>query len=265
MKIGIILSSLRMEIREALKTAKQLGAAGVQLRNVGGDLDPEVLNTKTAREEFKNYVASIGLEISALCGDLGRGGYVNPNEIEWMIARTKQMMDLAVDLESPIITTHIGVIPEDETKIEYKTMFEALKEMSKYAEKTGTFLAAETGPEDTTLMKKMFDKLGSKGIKINYDPANLVGRGYDHIKGVEVLKDYIIHTHAKDAIRTPEGKYQEKELGGGAVNFPKYISVLNSIGYKGYYTVEREIKTGTPSEIVSEAIQFLRKLDSQVK
>ncbi|MFA5857996.1 MAG: sugar phosphate isomerase/epimerase [Elusimicrobiota bacterium] len=262
MKLGIITSSLRMELKQSLETAKKLGADGVQLRNVGGELDPEKLNTKTAREDFLHYMQNLNLEISALCGDLG--GYTNTEKIEWLIMRSKQMVDLAVDLKTNIITTHIGLLTEDETTPQYKSMFTACKELGAYAENHGCYFAAETGPEDTTLMRKLFEKIGGNGLKINYDPANLTGKGFDHFKGVEVLKDYIVHTHAKDAVRTPEGKMKEVELGEGNVDFPKYIALLNENGYNGYYTIERELRDN-PVETLTRAVAFMRRMEKELK
>ncbi len=257
MKIGVIISSLRMETKQALQKSAEIGAEGVQLWNVGGDLDPENMS-QTARQDFKNYVRSLGLEISALCGDLGGHGYTDPSDIERRIDRTKQMLDLSLDLEAPIVTTHIGVIPEDENSQAWKTMLEAMKVIGEYAEKMGSCLATETGPEEPTLMKKFIEAIGNEGLRINYDPANLVMMGFDPVEGVYTLGDYIVHTHAKDGTRPP--KAQEVPLGEGDVSFDKYLDALDSFGYKGFFTIEREVGDDPVGDIV-KAIKFLRKLE----
>ena len=54
------------------------------------------------------------------------------------------------------------------------------------------------------------------------------------------LGELIIHTHAKDARRLPEGGREETPLGQGQVDYPNYIAALRQIGFNGFLTIERE-------------------------
>ena len=74
--IGVILDSFRTDIPTALAKAVKVGAQGLQVYATTGEMSPENL-VGAKRKEFKDMVASHGLEISALCGDLGEG-FVNP-------------------------------------------------------------------------------------------------------------------------------------------------------------------------------------------
>lgn len=72
--------------------------------------------------------------------------------------------------------------------------------------------AIETGPEESAVLKKFLDGLHSTGVAVNMDPANLVMvTGDDPVQAVYNLKDYIVHTHAKDGrrnyYRAPEEVY----------------------------------------------------------
>ena len=50
-------------------------------------------------------------------------------------------------------------------------------------------------------LKKFLDSLLSRGVAVNLDPANLVMvTDDDPVEAVYTLKDYIVHTHAKDGI-----------------------------------------------------------------
>lgn len=69
-KIGVIVDSFRVGVREGLVKAKNVGADGVQIYAVHGEMDPANLSA-SARKELKDYIESLGLEISALVGDLG--------------------------------------------------------------------------------------------------------------------------------------------------------------------------------------------------
>jgi L-ribulose-5-phosphate 3-epimerase len=79
MKIGIISDSFRLGAREGIAQAKELGADGIQVYAVRGEICPENLNI-SARKELKAYCSSLGLEISALCGDLGGHGFLRKGE-----------------------------------------------------------------------------------------------------------------------------------------------------------------------------------------
>jgi len=257
MQIGIFAANLLMETRESIRTAARLGADGVQLWNSSGDLTPWELG-KTARADLLEFIKSNGLVVSALCGDFGHG-FTDPATVEEMIVKTKQVVEMAPDLETNIITTHIGVIPEDPKDKAWRTMEEALEGLGGYAEDLGCVLATETGPEEPELMERFLSTLKTGAIAINYDPANLAMNGYDPIEGVEILAGYIVHTHAKDGIRRPDGKGEEKPLGEGAVGIPEYIATLRKIGYDGFVTIERE--TGQdPEGDIGKAVQYLRGL-----
>lgn len=255
LKIGVIQPSFRLPLKEALAKAREVGADGVQLWVASGELDPDNL-TETGKKDLLHHLEKNKLEISAVCGDIG--GFVHEEGLEERIAKTKRIVDLAMELESPIVTTHIGTIPEDwkETK-EGKMMFEAVKEVAKYAENRGAFLASETGPESPDLMKEFLDAVDSKGIAVNYDPANLVMRGFDYLGGVKILAPYIVHTHAKDGIRR-DGRGREVALGDGDVNWDAYIAEMHSIGFDGFFTIEREVGDD-PIADIKKAVDFLRR------
>ena len=80
----------------------------------------------------------------------------------------------------------------------------------------------------------------------------------DPVQAVYTLKDYIVHTHAKDGIVTDQTKHGwlEVPLGTGGVDWDNYLKALNDIGYQGYLTIERECGD-TPAKDISEAVRFL--------
>lgn len=271
--IGIIADSFRKPMPEALATAAKLGAKGVQVYATRGEMSPEEL-TGQKRRDFLAMVKDNGLVISALCGDLGRG-FGNPELNPQLIQRSKRILDLAKELETNIVTTHIGVTPADENHPRYKIMQDACGELAAYADSLDAHFAIETGPETSETLKHFLDSLHSTGVAVNLDPANLVMvTGDDPAKAVHNLKDYIVHTHAKDGVkllnRDPEIIYglvngdagadpafEEVPLGKGSVPWQAYLQALTDIGYKGFLTIEREVGNDPTSDIAL-AMDFLR-------
>lgn len=199
--IGVMLHSFKCGLREAVEKTAKLGAQGVQLlATEDWECSPDVLNKKR-REELVDMMNSHGLTFSALCGDF-REGFANSERNPVLIEKSKRVLDLAKDLGTNIVTTHIGVIPEDKTTDRYKIMQEACFELSRYADSLDAHFAIETGPEIATTLKMFLDDLGSTGVAVNFDPANFVMvTGDDPVNAVYTLKDYIVHTHAKDGVK----------------------------------------------------------------
>lgn len=273
--IGVMLDSFKLPAKEAIEKAAKIGAKGLQMYATSGEFAPENL-TSSLRKELMDMVKSNGLVFSALCGDLGRG-FGNPELNPSLIAKSKRIMDLALELETNVVTTHIGVVPASKSHERYKIMQEACFELANYADSLNAHFAIETGPEIATTLKAFLDDLGSTGVAVNFDPANFVMvTGDDPVQAVHTLKDYIVHTHAKDGKKlkdvNPEiiyriideeansgNAYIELPLGEGNVDFKNYLKALDDIGYRGFLTIEREVGSNPVADI-SLAADFLRSM-----
>ena len=257
-KIGVMIESFRLGVKDGIRKAAEIGADGFQIFCTGldGGITPENLS-QTGRDEFKNFVAAQGLVISALCADYFKG-FLNPETNDEVVENSKKAVDLAVDLQTNVVTTHIGTIPDDESDANWSIGIDALTDLSAYADDRGVTFACETGPESIPLMKRFLDEISGEGIGINYDPANLVMGGFEHLDAVAVAGHYIVHTHAKDGICI-DGKSKEVPLGEGDVNFPEWLARLDAIGYDGFLAIEREVGDDPVSDI-AKAMLFLRKL-----
>jgi sugar phosphate isomerase/epimerase len=253
LKIGVMIESLRLGVRQGIEKAAEIGLDGFQVYVTGGEMAPENL-PRSARRELRRFVADRGLAISALCVELG--GYADPAGADEKIERTRRMIDLGVDLGVRIHSSHISRIPEDPNARERRTIAEALLAIGSYAAERDCCLACETGPEDTALMHDFLASIGSDGVKVNFDPANLVMNGFDPVRGVYELADFIVHTHAKDGIRRPDKSAQEVPLGQGQVPWERYVAALRETGYEGFFTIERECGDN-PVEDVIAAKSFL--------
>lgn len=273
--IGVMLDSFRLDTKQAIEKAAEIGAKGIQMYATKGEHAPENM-TKAKIAELKDMMQSNGLVFSAICGDLGMG-FGNPELNPELIEKSKRILDLAKELGTDVVTTHIGVVPTDKSNPRYAVMQEACAELSRYADSLEAHFAIETGPEVSMILKGFLDSLGSRGVAVNLDPANLVMvTGDDPVQAVYNLKDYIVHTHAKDGIKlhdnnpevvygiiedeipTGEG-FREVALGEGSVPFDKYLAALDDIGYRGFLTIEREVGDD-PAADISLAANFLRDL-----
>jgi len=281
MKIGVMVESFRAGLDGGLAAAAEVGADGVQLYCTRGELHPDRLDA-AGRTALKKKIADHGLELAAVCGDFGGHGFAVAEDNPQRVADSKKVMDLALELGASVVTTHIGVVPQDSSHPRYAVMRDACAELAAYGAQVGATFAIETGPEPADRLRAFLDEIGQpKGLGVNFDPGNLVMVCREDIpRAVETLGPYIIHTHAKDGVNLqpvdaerlygafagdrPEefdwhAYIKEVPLGEGDVEFPSYLAALRQAGFDGYLTIEREAGED-PRADIEQAVRFLRDL-----
>lgn len=278
MKIGVIIETFRLPLEQSLDLAAGYGIDGVQIyaRN-------QRLTDRTPGElrDFAKLFSSRGLEIAAVCGDLGGHGFRSLADNGARIAETFRILEAMRELNCRVLTTHIGTVPRDTASAVYTEMAAALRRVGEFAAKLDMALAIETGPETAAALAEFLRCVGSPGIRVNFDPANLkMVQNADVVEAVAILGPDIVHTHAKDGVHyrdcDPERVYDafarggfeqlvaetgrlfaETPLGEGDVDFPRYLAALRKVGYDGYLTIEREVG-GNPAADIRKAVEFLR-------
>lgn len=277
MKIGALDCSLKKPLPATLKKFQEMGVQGVQIFTA-----PEyLLYGKERLSDIRKMCADCGLVVSAVCGDVAWSHFGVEAEWQDRIMVHERVVDIACQLDTKIITTHIGVVPEDEADPVFQMMVKSIRKAAEISAAQGTCIAVETGPEKAETLLKLLEAVDSKGLGVNLDPANLwmVSRvEADH--AVRVLGKYIVHTHAKDGINYSAGsaakvyglreidgtlrkidepcpKYEEVALGDGGVKWDAYIAELKKIGYDGFLTIEREAGDN-PEGDIQKAIDFLK-------
>ena len=279
MKIGAMVESFRLGFRGGVEKAASLGIEGLQAyATTGSELAVENMTDEKIRETL-DIVKSNGLVFSALCGDFGHG-FMNPDDNKIYVEKSKRVLDLAKKLECNVVTTHIGTVPEEECETK-EIMRAACRELAEYADSVGAAFAVETGPETGKILGEFLDSLGAGGVRVNFDPANLVMCVDDRPENaLKYIGKYVVHTHAKDGIMLKKKvdeavaigaeakehkamlemgrKYLELPLGEGDVNFDVYLPALAGTGYNGFLTIEREVG-GNPVADIELAVNFLRE------
>ena len=279
MKLGVISDCFKRPMEESIALAGALGMDGIQIYAVGGEFCPDALLGNPEKiEAYRALLAKYNLTVSALCGDLGGHGFEIEADNAARIEKTNRIVDLACEFGTTVVTTHIGVIPEDENCEKYRVMLTALQACGAYAASRGVTLAIETGPETAPVLASFVKKAG-KGVGVNLDPANFVMvTGQDPAEAVYLLKDWIVHTHLKDGKMLKKSNpleiynhfaeggiealnvadyFIETPVGEGDVEFDAYVKALREIGYDGFLTIERE--TGAdPSADIRKAAEYAR-------
>lgn len=277
--IGVLLESFREEPQRAMESAVSLGITGVQVYATGADFNIDTI-TPGKIADLRRWLSDSGLTLTALCGDFICGNpdirFSDPAKSEYIVEKSKRILDFAKEAGTDIVTTHVGVVPADKSCDKFKVTQSVCHRLAEYADSVDAHFAIETGPELAVTLKQLLDSLQSRGVGINLDPANLVMvTGDDPAKAVHTLQDYIVHTHAKDGIMLSKGNpeviygeieaqilgmqyFKEVPLGEGQVPYLRYLQALKDIGYQGYLTIEREVGDNPKADIAT-AVRFLKE------
>lgn len=140
MKIGVITDCFKKSHLDGIKIAAGIGCSGVQIYATHGEFSPDNLSAQD-KQRYKSLLKENNLVVSALCADMGGFGFERSDENTERIAKTKAIIDLAAEFGAPVISTHIGVIPEDKSNPRYKVMLNALTECGLYALGRGVTVA----------------------------------------------------------------------------------------------------------------------------
>lgn len=183
------------------------------------------------------------------------------------IAHLKKVIDASHRLGIGMVTTFVGR-DQSKTVEENIALFrEVWPDIIRFAEERKVKIAIENcpmlfGPDQwpggqnlaTTpaIWRQLFAIAESDYFGLNYDPSHFVWQMMDYLAPLYEFKDKIFHVHYKDIKLYPDKlrevgimayplEYMAPKLPGlGDVDWAKYVSALNDIGYNGYTCIEVE-------------------------
>ncbi len=189
------------------------------------------------------------------------------------------MIEAAHGLGADTITTFIGRAQHKTVEENLELFQEIWKPIIKTAEEKKVKIAIENCPmlfdagqwpggqnlmTTPAIWRKVFSLIPSDFLGLNYDPSHFIWQQMDYIAPLHEFKEKIFHVHYKDIKVYPDRlrdvgimayplQYMSPKLPGlGDVDWGKYVSALNDIGYDGYSCIEIEDKAfeGTPERVL---------------
>jgi sugar phosphate isomerase/epimerase len=118
-------------------------------------------------------------------------------------------------------------------------------------------LGYENHPEKTPA--EILAKIGDGGdghIGACVDTGWFGTQGYDAAKGLEELRDVLVHVHLKDVLAA--GAHNTCSFGQGVVPIRACVETLQRIGYKGAISIEHEPEDRDPRPEIAESFALLR-------
>jgi len=255
--IGVVLDSFGQPVKEALQSASRLAFRHVEMAATSTEVDPTNLS-HTGRRDLMHYVSGLGLQLSALGADLGGVRFNDRSGLERRLDKTRQILELAAELRTPMVTTHLGRVDEQTLKQGYVT--DALSFLADVADKTGTYIAFETGSAEPQCIAALLRETGCQSLGICYDPASLLIDGLDPLAGVDPLADRILIARARDAIAgSGQRPGRETPIGRGQIDMAEYLAALDQAGYRNT-TFLRRNHADKPLQEIADAKKFIELL-----
>ena len=259
-KLGMFLNTKYIEVNEGIKKAREWGLEYIQLYAMNPTFNLANIS-KIQWNTLKENLSFNEIQVPSLAISFGENGIIG-TEAECVIESFKYITDKGLRLGANIVTAHIGKIPDDENSEYYDKMLRVCYEIGELAFKFGGFFAIETGSEKAIVLKRFLETANSKGLAVNFDPANLISDVNENpLEGLLLLKDYIVQTHIKDCKEVKSDrstKYIEVAAGNGEVDFDIFFKVLDKIGFDGYNMIERN-DYFDELDGMSQSINFAKK------
>ncbi len=228
--------------------------------------------TKEEAKRVKDLFAEYKMAISAMAyydNNLDPDLKVRKHHLDHLY----KVISSASLLGVPYVGTFVGGRPDKEPGEIIREIGKVFKEIMKIADDNGVKIMIENCPMENwqrfglpgnyayspELWDALFNEIPSDSFGLNLDPSHLYWLGIDYIQCIKDYAPKIFHTHAKDAEILIDGKqrygifsrqieptpwksgwWRYRMPGLGQIDWQKYISALQEVGYEGTLSIEHE-------------------------
>lgn len=189
----------------------------------------------------------------------------NLEESQVAIQQLERVIRAAPLLGLKNVNTFIGADPKQPVEHNFARFRQVWPDLIRLAEDQGVWIGIENCPMlfsmdewpsgknlaySPAIWRRMFETTQSDHFGLNYDPSHMVWQMMDYIEPIYEFRHKLFHTHAKD-MRVEHKKLDAcgilglgwstpKIPGLGEVNWPRWVSALTDVGYRGAVCVEVE-------------------------
>lgn len=273
-----VFSSIDAGFGVQLEVAHELGVPTIQLHT-----PQQSSRTREHAAEFLRRATDLEITITCVFAGFEGESYADIPTVNRTVglvptatreSRTKEfkeIADFAAMLQVAAVGLHLGFVPHGADDPQYAELVRLTREICKHCLGNSQAVHLETGQEPADVLLRFIEEVASENLFINFDPANMILYGCgEPLDALEKVGKFVRSVHCKDATWSDEPGItwgQEVALGEGAVNFTRYLQLLDALGYDGPLTIEREISQ-EPERQKAEiglAVQLLDRLKAEFK
>jgi protein FrlC len=254
---------------EVIRPLAAIGHDGIEIGCAAPHAWPAYLS-QTRRNEIRSLLDGEGIAVSSLLPAPGGGPGCNPasplvEERRFTVSHYKEVIDLAVDLGSPLVL-YIGGWQVFGTSRQdaWAYSLECLKDIAAYANERHVLVAVEPTPADSNLVESVDDALEMMraaecpNVKVMFDSFHVNCRSEVPADYVRQMGKDLAHVHFAHADRLAP---QE-----GHIDYQSVMRELNAVDYSGYVTMETgfHARTSDPDQIASDALRYRKAVESSL-
>lgn len=227
-------STPELDLSTTLAVAAELGFDGIEPRldakhKHGVEVDASAAERDAIRAESERS----GIPLVCLATSLR---YADPEARREMIKQTHERVDLAGDLNVPVIRVFGGKIPEATEREEaIDLVAECFQAVAEHAAERCVTVCMETHDDwcDPTHVAAVMERVDNPTIAVNWDIMHPVRMGFATIDAsFEALRPWIRHLHIHDGTTNDKG-LTLVPIGEGDIDHKRALERLTEIEYSG--------------------------------
>ncbi|QDT99792.1 sugar phosphate isomerase/epimerase family protein [Gimesia aquarii] len=235
LKLAVATRCFGMPIKQAIKTAAQIGARGVQL-----DVHTEIIASSfgaSGERHFRKLLEEFNLSIASLRLPAQRA-LTEPEFLDQRISAIKSALEFAWRLKVPFLIIHPGAIHTEEGG-NFQIVSEVLNDLGKYASHIGTDLCIACEKNSPTVIRELISSVNTGFVGVEFDTAEMVFNNQNPETSVRELHTWIKSYRLRDAIREMDREGAEVPLGEGMVIWDQFLPLVSETGYQGWLAIDR--------------------------
>jgi sugar phosphate isomerase/epimerase len=246
--VGVFLNTAGIEDpRRACAAVRELGFRLVQFGKLA-----DHYYSPAGIEQLTRTLQEHGLQAVALCivhdgesyADLDAVrrtvGFIPAETVEHRVSFSLRCIETAAALAIPLVTTHVGILPDAPADPAYQRVQRAVHDVAAYARRCGVQFAIETGQETADQLLAFLDRLDLP-VGINFDGANFIAYAtQDPLEALRLLYPRTLGVHIKDYTPPPAPNLLGRPcpLGQGSARVDETLDLLRADGFTGPLILE---------------------------
>jgi sugar phosphate isomerase/epimerase len=272
-----VFASIDAGLGVRLEVAHELAVPTIQLHSPRRET-----RTPEQAERFLSRLDELGIRITVVFGGFDGESYadiptvartvglVPPETRQQRLEEMKQISDFARLLGVEAVGLHVGFVPHEVEGTLYRGAVAVTRDLCDHCQGNGQNVHLETGQEAADMLLAFLGDVNRENLFVNFDPANMILYGCgEPIEALREVGAYVRSVHCKDAkwaARPGRDWGTEVPLGEGDVGMEVFLRTLDSLGYGGPLTIEREIPQDPvrQKEEIGRGIRLLNELKAKL-
>ena len=253
-RISGFADEISSDFDQQLSTVTRLGMSFISLRSANGknvaDYTPE-----EAEKDLLPRLKAAGVGVSSLGSPIGKIAREDEGAFHDQLEKLERLCRICKLLDCRYIRIFSFFIPEGRDPEQYRDkVITKLKAFEAVGRKNDVVLIHENEKDiygdvaDRCLT--LLRAVDSPYLRAAFDYANFVQCGEDTVRAWELLREYVVYIHIKDAV---SGSNENVVCGTGEGHIPELLKrAIRDEGYQGFLTLE-------PHLVLFDALQGLEQ------